>query len=269
MPPDHEPAALRTWQRRFAGEMREPASPRGDSPPESPPMHALQGIGAADRIGVYRNNSRQAFRSALALTYPVLRRRVGDDYWRQLAHHYRSAYPSRSGDLHRVGAAFPAWLESRLAGTAYAWLADLARLEWACEEAAAAASLPPLPLATLATVPPEALDDTALVLQPSLRLVRSTFPVWSVWKENQGELPATPVDTAAGPEHCACACTGERVAVYRVALTEYALLASLRQGAVLGDAMEAAGSDAATLAGVVDWAFGEGLVVAISPSARA
>jgi hypothetical protein len=269
MPPDHEPAALLTWQRRFAGELHEPATPRVDSPQGPPPMHAMQGIGAADRIGVYRNNSRQAFRTALALAYPVLRRRVGDDYWRQLAHHYRSAHPSRSGDLHRAGAAFPAWLESRLAGTAYAWLADLARLEWACEEAAAAVSLPPLPLATLATVPLEALDDTALVLQPSLRLVRSTYPVWSVWKANQGEMPAPPVDTAVGPEHCACACTGERVAVHRLAPTEYALLASLRQGAVLGAAMEAAGSDAATLAGVLDWAFGEGLVAAISPSARA
>ena len=40
-------------------------------------------------------------------------------------------------------------------------------------------------------------------------------------------------------------------------------------GAVLGAAMAAAGSDAATLASVIDWAFAEGLVVAISPSARA
>jgi hypothetical protein len=269
MPPDHERAALLTWQRRFAGDLHEQASPRAEAPPGSPPMHALRGIGAADRIGVYRNNSTQAFRAALALSFPVLRRRVGEDYWRQLAHHYRLAHPSRSGDLHGVGAAFPAWLEVRLADTAYAWLADLARLEWACEEAAAAASSPPLPLAALATIAPEALDDTALVLQPSLRLVRSAFPVWSVWQANQGETSAESVDFAAGPEHCACACTGERVAVYRLAPTEHALLESLQHGAVLGAAMGAAGSDAGTLASVLDWAFAEGLVVAISPSARA
>ena len=39
-----------------------------------------------ERLQVYRNNSRVMFDGALERTYPVLQRRVGEDYFRQLAH---------------------------------------------------------------------------------------------------------------------------------------------------------------------------------------
>jgi len=61
------------------------------------------GIAAEARLQVYRNNSRALFEQALRLTFPVVLRRVGDDYFRQLAHFHRAAHPSRSGDLHDVG----------------------------------------------------------------------------------------------------------------------------------------------------------------------
>jgi Uncharacterized protein conserved in bacteria (DUF2063). len=265
MPPDRDEATLLAWQRRFAAALHEPG--RGGLDPTSS-LVATQREEAHVRFGVYRNNSRQARRGALALTYPVLQRRVGDDYFRQLAHEYRLAHPSHSGDLHDGGAAFPAWLQARLAGTDYAWLADLARLEWAVEEAGAAAALAPVPLTTLATVPATALDDTTLQFQPSLRLVSSAFPVWSVWQANQDGAPAAPLDERRA-EHCACACTADRVVVYRLAAADYAVLEALSRGATFAAALDAARSDAAGLARVLDWAFAEGLVVAVNPSARA
>lgn len=265
MPPDRDDGRLRAWQRRFAAALHEPD--RGDFTPASS-LVATDAAEADARFGVYRNNSLHARRGALALTYPVLRRRVGDDYFRQLAHEYRLAHPSRSGDLHDGGAAFPAWLQARLADTDYAWLADLARLEWAVEEAGAAAALAPVPLAALAAVPATALDDTTVRLQPSLRLVSSPYPVWSVWQANQDEVPAPPLDER-GPEHCACACTADRVVVYRLAAADHAVLEALSRGATFAAALVAARSDAATLGRALDWAFAEGLVVAVNPSARA
>lgn len=265
MPPDRPDAPLLAWQRCFAAVLHEPG--RGDLALASS-LVATQGADAHARIGVYRNNSLQARRAALALAYPVLQRRVGDDYFRQLTHEYRLTHPSRSGDLHDGGGAFPAWLQERLAGTDYAWLAELARLEWAVEEAGAAAARAPVSLAALAAIPAAALDDTSLQLQPSLRLVSSPFPVWSVWQANQGEAPARAIDDG-GPEHCACACTADRVAVYRLAAAEYAVLEALSRGATFAAALEAARSEAATLARVLDWAFAEGLVVAVNPSVRA
>ena len=88
---------------------------------------------SAQRLEVYRNNAWQFFLAALERTYPVTQRRVGADFFRQLAREYRAQHPSQHGDLHWIGEAFPAWLADRMTGTGYEWLADLARLEWACE----------------------------------------------------------------------------------------------------------------------------------------
>ena len=214
-------------------------------------------------LAVYRNDVQQFFRNALALTYPVTLRRVGEDFFRQLADGYRTAHPSRSGDLHWVGERFPDWLQHALAGGEYAWLADLARLEWACEEAGVAAQQPSVTLVTLAAIPPECVDRTALRLQPSLRLLVSDHPVWSVWQANQGTTAAVPVDLARGAEHCACACDGERVVVYRLDAAGHGVLAALSHGASFAEALAAAGAGPEVLARVLDWAFDEGLVTGV------
>ena len=85
-------ASLRELQRSFAAALRDPAAACAVLPPAN--------------LAVYRNNAHSTFRAALELTYPVVRRRVGDDYFRQLCAHYRERFPSRSGDLHWAGRDF-------------------------------------------------------------------------------------------------------------------------------------------------------------------
>jgi hypothetical protein len=227
-------------------------------------------VAVPERLAVYANNAWQFFHGALALTYPVLRRRVGEDFFRQLAHEYRAGHPSRSGDLHWIGEALPGWLVARLEDTEYAWLVDLARLEWACEEALAEATEPALPLATLGKMPADALDGVRLRLQPSLRRVESRWPIWSVWQANQDEATAAPVDLAAGPERCVCVDTLDGgVAVYRLDVEAYALLGALHDGATFTEAVARSQTSPDALARLVAWTFGEGLVIGVSPSAPA
>jgi hypothetical protein len=232
------------------------------------------GDAAAEPFGagveVYRNNAWQFYLSALARTYPVTQRRVGADFFRQLAHDYRARHPSRHGDLHWIGEAFPAWLAGRLAGTGYEWLVDLARLEWACEESALAAFAEPVSVDSFRHFDTDAMAGLTLVLQPSLRLVASSFPIWSVWRHNQVESNALHIDLAAGAEHCVVACIADRVAVYRLDHADHRLLRHLCDGLSLESAVAAAAVDAGTLARLLGWAFGEGLVVqVVSPSAPA
>lgn len=216
-----------------------------------------------ERIDVYRNNALQFFLTALERTYPVTQRRVGADFFRQLARDYRVQHPSQHGDLHWIGAAFPAWLASRMAGTGYDWLADLARLEWACEASVAAARLDPLGLESLGRFDADVLPHLTLVLQPSLQLVASPFPIWSVWQSNQHEDAPPRVDLDAGAEHCVVACVAEHVAVYRLDAPDHRLLQLLCEGMSLGAATAGATTDAATLARLLGWAFGEGFVVQV------
>jgi hypothetical protein len=218
-----------------------------------------------ERFEVYRNNAWQFFQAALERTYPVLRRRVGPDYFRQLAREYRDEYPSRRGDLHWVGADFPAWLAGRLDRTGYEWLTDLARLEWACEEAAVTSSAAPIELTALAQFSPDDLPALRLYWQDSLRRVPSSFPIFSVWHANQGDEEPATVDLAQGAELCVVACAADRVVVYRLDPIDFAVLGVLAEGQALGVAIDSTGADANDLARVLAWAFGEGLVTGVSP----
>lgn len=221
-----------------------------------------------EQVDVYRNNAWQFFLTALERTYPVTQRRVGADFFRQLARDYRVQHPSQHGDLHWIGEAFPAWLASRMAGTGYEWLADLARLEWACEASVAAARHDPVGLESLSRFDADVLPHLVLMLQPSLQLVASPFPIWSVWQSNQHEEAPPPVDLETGAEHCVVACVAANVAVYRLDEPDHRLLRHLCAGMSLAVASENAATDAATLGRLLGWAFGEGLVVqVVSPSA--
>jgi hypothetical protein len=268
MPPEAR-RSLHEAQREFARVLLAPSTTEASAALDVQVWAAHPPIAPAARLAAYRNNTWQFFRAALELTYPVVRRRVGDDYFGQLARGYRLAHPSRSGDLHWVGEAFPAWLAQTLGPTDYAWLADLARLEWACESAVTVRLDAPLPLAALRDVEPSSLDDTTLRLQPSLRLVASPWPVVSVWQANQQDAEARPVNLATGPEHAAVACLGDGVVVYRLEAGPFAVLEALARGEPFARAIAESAQAPDVLASALRWAFDEGLVVALNPSAPA
>jgi hypothetical protein len=257
-----ETPSLGQLQSAFATNLRAAAG----QPGAAHPLLEVEILGAAeipvsDRLGIYRNNARLLFRTALERTYRVVRLRVGEDYFNQLAQLYRAAHPSSHGDLHWVGQSFPEWLARHTRGSGYEWLPDLARLEWACESALVCAETPPIALGALAEVPSDRLDDLRLGLQPSMHLVASAYPVWSVWQANQGSDPGAPTDMAMGAEHCVVACAEDGVVVYRVTAEDFSLLERLTTGSTLGAAVAETDYDLAGLPSLFAWLFAEGLVV--------
>lgn len=260
----HDPPSLRQLQTAFAASLRATATQSWES--NSLLEAAISGgtdIPVKDRLGIYRNNARHFFRTALERTYRVMRLRVGEEYFSQLVHLYRAEHPSRRGDLHWIGESFPEWLAQQTHGTDYGWLSDLARLEWACESSWASADAPPIALSQLAEVPADALGLLRLGLHPSMRLVRSTYPLWSLWQANQGAEPGPPTDMTLGPEHCVVACAEDGVVVYRVAAEDFSLLERLVAGSALDAAVAGTGYDLAALPALLAWLFAEGLVVAL------
>ena len=221
------------------------------------------GLPAAARLHVYRNNARAVFADALRRTYPVVRRRVGEEFFDQLTAEYRAAHPSRRGDLHWVGVDFPAWLERRLQGTGYEWLTDLASLEWACEESFVAADAEPIALAELGRVPPELLAATTLQLQPSLRLVTSSYPIWSVWQENQPDAAGRPVDLASGAEHVVVSCASAGLVLHSVPAARHRFIAQLAMESSFANSLEAAALPVDQLPQTLRWLFEERLVVGL------
>jgi hypothetical protein len=214
-------------------------------------------------LAVYRNNAEWQFRNALSLSFPVLNRRVGDDYFRQLATRYRQKFPSRSGDLHWVGRHFAGFLEEHLRDGDYAWLADLARLEWAWQLASVADMRPAVGAVCLSQFAPEELDQLVFTLQPSLQLLSSPYPVHSVWLANQQEI-APPVDQSLGAEQMMILSRDDHVEVARLTPSLFSYLCAIADGHSLGEAMDCAALDEGALLGALQFSFAQSLVVAVS-----
>ena len=254
--------ALLELQASFATGLRDCPSAVGE-------WAVSDGIPADARLRVYRNNARALFEQALQLTFPVVCRRVGDDYFRQLAHHFRAASPSRAGDLHEIGRQFTDFLAAHLTGTPYAWLAELAALEWAIAEAGVAADASTAAAASLGGLEPEALAAVRFELVPSLRRIASSLPVLSVWRANQPNSEECVVDLSVGPE-CAIVHRGSTgVELRDVTRAEFDFITALEAGATLGDAVETAAVPLAALPMLLHWLFRDGIVAAVLPPAAA
>lgn len=247
---------LRELQHQFAAGLR-------DADRAAAAWACDDGIPGAARLQLYRNNARALFLQSLELTYPVLRRRVGDAYFRQLAADFRREHPSRTGDLHEVGRPWPLFLAARLEGSPYAWLAELARLEWACADAAVAADAEPVTVAALASLPPEAIAAARLQLLPSLRLVPATIPVLAVWRANRTDAAGRPVDLDVGPEFVRVHRPRDDVELCAMHAVEFAFLQALAAGATLGDAVDRAGLPVERLAPALAALFADGCVAGV------
>ncbi|HSW81885.1 MAG TPA: DNA-binding domain-containing protein, partial [Usitatibacter sp.] len=85
-------------------------------------------------VAVYRASVAANFSAALAATYPVVRRLVGEAFFAEAARRFVLSHASASGDLTEYGAGFPAFLAAYPHASALEYLPDVARLEWACHE---------------------------------------------------------------------------------------------------------------------------------------
>jgi hypothetical protein len=242
-------ASLRELQVSFAAALRDRARVCAVLPPAN--------------LDVYRNNASFTFRQALERTFPVVHRRVGDDYFRQLAALYRARHPSRSGDLHDFGREFADFLAEHHAGSDYAWLADLARLEWLRTESSVMETATALGVEALGVHAAADLERLEFSCQPSLRLHSSSYPVFSIWSANQREN-APPVDQSAGPEQGMTLLRDNGTEVRALAPRLFIFLSALHGRASLGDAMTSSGFDERELLDALAFAFREGLVTGLS-----
>jgi hypothetical protein len=207
---------------------------------------ATLGIVAGDldpaaRIGVYRNNVFGNYRKVLAATFPVVRRLVGDAFFDAAADHFVPGHPSTRGDVNRYGGEFAVFLAAYPPARELAYLADVARLEWAIDQAGIAADAGPLDTTALAAVAADALAHLRLVLHPAARLLASPYPVLRIWQVNQPGYPGDlRIDLGEGPDTLLVTRGTNGVTVERIGRGDHTLLAALAANATLGSAAEAA-----------------------------
>jgi hypothetical protein len=215
------------------------------APDGAEPAFAIAGAArAADRIGIYRNAVFANYRNALRASYPVVLRLVGEAFFDAAVDAFVQAHPSVCGDLNVYGDAFGGFLAGYPHAAGLPYLADVARLEWAVDEAQRAADAGQVPdavLGALAATPPERLPATRLHLDPSCRLVESKFPILHIWQANQpGHEDHDRVDLDEGADRIVVRRGADGVVLARVSAGEHAFLAALGAGATFGEALDAA-----------------------------
>ncbi len=157
--------------------------------PDAPPpaqTRGRQGVPDVKRFAVYRNNVAVGLIGSLENRFPVTRRLVGDEFFRGMARLYTGREKPRDAVMIRYGADFPDFIAAFEPAKALDYLPDVARLENAWVESYHAAEGPVVTLAELAAIEPERLGDLRFAVHPSLRLLRSSFPVASIWSAHQG-----------------------------------------------------------------------------------
>jgi hypothetical protein len=197
-----------------------------------------------ERIAIYRNTVFTNYRNALGASYRVVSQLVGKSFFDAAVDAYVLACPSTGGDLNVYGDRFGDFLATYPHARDLPYLPDVARLEWAVDEASRAADMEGTPeamLAALAAAPAERITAQRFALDPSCRFVVSDFPLLRIWQVHQpgfeGDI-AVAFDT--GTDHLLVRREASTVVIERLPAGDFALLRALGDGADLAAALDAA-----------------------------
>ena len=198
-------------------------------------IHPMGGP-ALQRFDVYRNTVAVGLVRALEDGFPVVRKLLGEPFFAAMALVHVREHPPRSPVLMLYGVDFPDFLEGFSPVAHLGYLADVARLELLLRESHHAADAEPLPADVLGALTPDALLRARIVLAPSVRLMRSAWPVQSIWAATARGGPSPMMQP-------------EDVAVLRAVFDPHphllgpgaaVVMAALLDGRPLGDALDAA-----------------------------
>lgn len=185
-------------------------------------------------FAVYRGNVFGNWAQALAGAYPIVRKIVGEEFFRGLAHEYARKHPSVSGNLNDYGAQLAEFVALFPHTQDLPYLPDVARMEWLAHRAYYAQDAQPFGL----EVPDE---SSRLALTPPCALLASDWPLARIWTVHQDDYEGEiDVDLGAGPERILVHRPKWRAQVRSLAPGDYRFLDSARQGRTLGEALEAA-----------------------------
>lgn len=162
------------------------------------PQGLKDGIGrpAGRRFDVYRNNVAVSFTEALETAFPVLVKLVGQQNFRTLASVFLRKHPPSSPLMMYYGAEMPEFLENFEPTSAIGYLPDVARLELALRESYHSGDSQAVDPRKFQEIPPEKLMASVIGLAPSVRLVRSKWPVHAIWRYNTEAGACKPIMAA-------------------------------------------------------------------------
>lgn len=147
-------------------------------------------------IEVYRNNIFTNLHAALNETYSLLKKVVGDDFFKTVCHFYIRDHPSMSGDVERYGESFDIFLERFEHSKSMPYLADIARYEWKLHESYFAENHVPITLNDLQNYQTTPIDELQFTLHPSVHFFTSSYAIDTLIAASESDFAeeASPID---------------------------------------------------------------------------
>jgi hypothetical protein len=203
-------------------------------------------------LQAYRANAGATAERALAAAFPTVAALIGEAALAGLSRAFWRAEPPTRGDLAQWGEGLPAFIaaDPQLAGEAY--LADVARIDWAVHRAEMGVDAPaPAGLEQLAAAD---ADGLRLQMAPGTTLVSSRHPVATIWQAHHASPAPEGADRFAPVRAAFAAGAGEhalvargvgqwRARVTRLAEADARFTAAVLSGQALGQALASAGDE--------------------------
>jgi len=140
-------------------------------------------ISSQGLMGIYQSSAIANITHSLSLTYPVIEKLVGKDFFRAMCRYFiREVWPD-SGNMDDYGAEFSAFIAEFEHAKHLLYLEDVARLEWAFHQSSLADNADITDWSTLAQVTD--ILELKFTLAASNQLVSSVYPVDKIWQLNQ------------------------------------------------------------------------------------
>ena len=149
-------------------------------------------MSAEERLDAYANMYFVRLRDVLSEDFERTASVLGEARWHNTVTDYLLAHPPTKWSLRWAGEAMPGFLRGHAYGAERPWLADVAALEWARNEAFQAMDAESLRAESLAALPPEAWPDLRFEAMPGTALVESRWDLAAWWNGALGEPERAP-----------------------------------------------------------------------------
>lgn len=184
------------------------------------------GVPVEQRLQIHFNNFRETLSESLSGIYPALTAFVGDGFVKGALKEYCAAYPPEEASLAGYGESFSTFLAEHKASEKLPYIADIVRLEWALHS-----------LQQIDEVNYEAGHD-AVTLSMNARVIKSNYPLMSLWSVAVGQLPPEAVHLEQGGQTVIALLKGGEISLLALDKAEADLLEEIINiGAVSQDSI--------------------------------
>ncbi len=200
-------------------------------------------ISLENRFSVYQNNVLKSLTDVVIATYPLIESLTGIEFLRGAARLYIQDNLPEKSNLNDYGGNFSTFIEGFEPAKNLPYLPDIARMEWAMNEAYYAPDDSALNMQELQNIAEEDFEHLTFSLRHSCRFIRSNYPLYEIRdfcleKDRVGHL-----NIDSGNANLLILRSELEPHILEIESGEYDLLKNIEQGKTISQSLETISSD--------------------------